>query len=297
MCTQKEKRKKSSLAKVFSLLRVHQWYKNLLIFIGLIFEKLYLDVGLLLRCIGGFFILCMVSSSNYIINDILDRKDDKVNQIKNNLVGSTITLNHALSIAIIMISGSFVVSYLLSSYFFIFVLLIAALGQTYNIFAKRIIIVDVLDLSIIYILRCLSGYYVVGKVPYLLLILPIVFIAIFLIFIKKRAIFSIIGKEKAIIFRENYKAYRQRVNNGIVNLFCFLISLAYFVYIITNQKFNQILLFATFPFAVYLLFVIASITKKEPEMGIYLWKIIKYKRVLVSSTIIVICYIFAIIIL
>ena len=56
----------------FSLLRIHQWYKNFVIYLGLIFSLRFFDFKLFILITAGFFSLSFISSANYIINDIFD---------------------------------------------------------------------------------------------------------------------------------------------------------------------------------------------------------------------------------
>ncbi|MBI4153800.1 hypothetical protein HY501_00535, partial [Candidatus Woesearchaeota archaeon] len=51
------------------LLRPRQWYKNLVIFLPLIFSQYLFNGYDLLATSLGFLALCFVSSANYIIND------------------------------------------------------------------------------------------------------------------------------------------------------------------------------------------------------------------------------------
>ena len=61
---------------IFALLRINQWYKNLVIYLALIFSMTFFNSKFLLLTTVGFFSLCFISSANYIINGIIDRKKD-----------------------------------------------------------------------------------------------------------------------------------------------------------------------------------------------------------------------------
>ncbi len=66
------------------VLRPQQYYKNLLVFLPVVFAGLLGDVHLLLLCAFGFVSLCLISSATYVINDIADRKSDRLNPEKPN---------------------------------------------------------------------------------------------------------------------------------------------------------------------------------------------------------------------
>ena len=67
----------SKITSYITLLRPQQYYKNLLIFLGLIFSRNLLEYELYPSLILGFFALAFVSSISYIINDWKDIEADR----------------------------------------------------------------------------------------------------------------------------------------------------------------------------------------------------------------------------
>ena len=65
-------------------LRINQWVKNLFVLIPLVFDRQLLNPASFLKSILGFFLFCFVSSSVYIINDIMDIEADKNHPKKKN---------------------------------------------------------------------------------------------------------------------------------------------------------------------------------------------------------------------
>ena len=62
---------------VFLLLRVRQYYKNMMVFVGIFFSKNLFETTFYFNIFLGFVLLCCASSFNYIINDIKDIENDK----------------------------------------------------------------------------------------------------------------------------------------------------------------------------------------------------------------------------
>ena len=58
-------------------LRPQQWTKNLIIFAGLLFGQRLVDGPALGTAIGAFAIFCALSSAMYLLNDVLDREEDR----------------------------------------------------------------------------------------------------------------------------------------------------------------------------------------------------------------------------
>jgi len=67
----------SKFKSILNLLRVRQYYKNLMIFVGIFFSERLFETNLYFNLIIGFLLLCFTSSFNYIINDIKDIESDK----------------------------------------------------------------------------------------------------------------------------------------------------------------------------------------------------------------------------
>ncbi|MBR2378612.1 MAG: UbiA family prenyltransferase [Bacteroidaceae bacterium] len=59
------------------LLRPAQWSKNLFVFLPLFFAQSITDLPRLYACCVAFVLLCLVSSSIYILNDIKDVEYDR----------------------------------------------------------------------------------------------------------------------------------------------------------------------------------------------------------------------------
>ncbi|MEJ2615709.1 MAG: UbiA family prenyltransferase, partial [Ignavibacteriaceae bacterium] len=66
----------------FKLFRLHQWIKNIFIFVPLVFSKNLFNYDLLFVVIAGFFEFCLASSVVYIINDIIDIESDREHPVK-----------------------------------------------------------------------------------------------------------------------------------------------------------------------------------------------------------------------
>jgi hypothetical protein len=58
-------------------LRLHQWTKNLLVFVPIVLAGQLTDRGSLTDTVIAFFALCIIASSTYLINDMWDMADDR----------------------------------------------------------------------------------------------------------------------------------------------------------------------------------------------------------------------------
>src|SRR5262249_38062929 len=65
-------------------LRLHQWMKNILIFVPRLLSGGYRDLGLIWNVVSGFFALGVLASGTYILNDIADLSADRRHGTKRN---------------------------------------------------------------------------------------------------------------------------------------------------------------------------------------------------------------------
>jgi len=70
------------LKDLITSMRPKQWYKNLILFVGIVFSMNLLNVQMWLNVIAAFAIFCMLSGSEYIINDIIDIEKDRKHPTK-----------------------------------------------------------------------------------------------------------------------------------------------------------------------------------------------------------------------
>ena len=95
----------NKISSIISLLRVQQWYKNIIIFFGIVFALELVSPANIFVSILGFIALCLITSAGYIRNDIIDLQRDKIHpeKCKRPLPSGQITLKKANTIFLITI--------------------------------------------------------------------------------------------------------------------------------------------------------------------------------------------------
>ena len=144
---------------IIKLMRVGQWYKNILVFTPVVFAHFLFLPDKLLVALCAFFTFCAISSCTYIINDIVDIKNDSLHPTKKNrpLPSGKITKRFAILLAILLgiitiilcSALPFVVSIIILGYFI--------LNLMYSFYLKHLFIIDVMVIGISFILRVLAG--------------------------------------------------------------------------------------------------------------------------------------------
>ena len=138
--------------------RPYQWIKNLIIFIPLISSQKY-DMGSFILCTKGLIIFSLISSCGYIINDMFDEKYDKIHPIKKNrpLASGLLNKNTCIIFSIILFVIAIVFG-INENYKFTFILSIyILLSFFYSYFFKKIIIIDLIIISLLFLFRILAG--------------------------------------------------------------------------------------------------------------------------------------------
>ena len=69
---------------IIDFIRVRQYYKNIVVFLPLVFSVQLFSVDLIFMSILGFIALCLVSSGIYVKNDISDIELDRIHPSKKN---------------------------------------------------------------------------------------------------------------------------------------------------------------------------------------------------------------------
>lgn len=151
---------KSRILSFLKLMRPHQWLKNLLIFVPLFASHQYYDGFSVWHSILAFMIFGITASSAYILNDIVDLENDRAHHTKKDrpLAAGNISLIVAWTTFPCMLVTAFLLAATFLPKDFLYVQLIYV-GVTflYSFLLKKIAIIDVLALAMLYTLRIIAG--------------------------------------------------------------------------------------------------------------------------------------------
>lgn len=140
-------------------LRIHQWIKNGFVLIPLVFDRQLFLVDPFIRTIIGFFLFCFVSSSVYLINDVMDVEADRLHPKKKNrpIASGDLSIPVAVSSAIVLVVGSFIGAFFLSKAFLIILVLYFFINLAYSMKLKHVPLVDVFIIAAGFVLRVGAG--------------------------------------------------------------------------------------------------------------------------------------------
>jgi 4-hydroxybenzoate polyprenyltransferase len=152
-------RRQAALAPLLESLRLHQWIKNVIVFVPIILGGYLADVGALLHTLVAFFALGLMASATYLINDVWDSADDRKHWSKRNrpIASGRLPVTTALVAAPLIILPALLLAGGVSHATLAFVLVYLAVTLAYSFGLKRIPFVDGLVLAMLFTVRLAIG--------------------------------------------------------------------------------------------------------------------------------------------
>jgi 4-hydroxybenzoate polyprenyltransferase len=238
---------------ILDFIRIKQWYKNIIIFIPLVFSFEFFVVDKLFITVIGFIAISFVSSACYVRNDIEDVEQDKLHPSKKFrvLASGLLKKRQAWAIFISLIVFGFGIGFLLDYVFSILLLILFLNTEIYSRWIKKIIFVDVFVIGINFIIRALAGIILLQTSLSPWIILGVFFVALFLAFLKRKSELISLA-DVAQKHRESLKEYSEySLNTGIL-ISGIMIITTYSLYAINGPN-NDWRLIITVPFIIFVI--------------------------------------------
>ncbi|MBQ7257487.1 MAG: decaprenyl-phosphate phosphoribosyltransferase [Abditibacteriota bacterium] len=248
------------------LLRPTHYIKNLLIFVPLVFAEAF-RLNAIIATFLAFIAFCLIASCVYIINDIVDYEKDKTNPHKCHrpIASGKVSKKRALGILIICFLLACLLCLFLPIGFNIALGVYAILNICYIFKLKDIVIIDVLCLSISFVLRIIAGGFAAGVEVTKWILVTCFFLALFLGFAKRRG--EIVLDKEGLVKRKVAMEYSLNILDKFIIASGMLALICYALFTLDMsviEKFQAPHLFWTIPLPVYGIFkYIMIIPQKE----------------------------------
>jgi len=173
---------------IIATLRPQQWVKNFLLFAGLIFSQNLGRVDFVLKTAAGFALFCLLSSSVYILNDILDVESDRKHPLKSSrpIASGKIKIPTAILLFISLAVFALGLSVWLSPLFALTAISYFVLNLIYSLYLKHVVIIDVMCIALGFVIRAVAGAVLIGVEISAWLVVCTTLLALFLGFGKRR---------------------------------------------------------------------------------------------------------------
>jgi 4-hydroxybenzoate polyprenyltransferase len=197
------------LMSLVKALRMHQWIKNVLVFVPLLMAHKILDTTSLVRAAYALVAWCLCASGIYLLNDVFDLKTDRMHPRKKHrpLAAGAITSRSVWVLVPLLLSAGLAIGFvMLPEPFGLALVLYLGLTTAYSMYLKRLLMVDVLVLAGLYTLRVLSGGFAtaIPVSPWLLAFSMFLFLS--LAFVKRYTELRSVGTPESVPLasRRNY---------------------------------------------------------------------------------------------
>ncbi|NIM19651.1 MAG: decaprenyl-phosphate phosphoribosyltransferase [Candidatus Latescibacteria bacterium] len=236
-------------------MRPNQWTKNLVLFAGLIFSRNLTNAEYFLKSLEAAVIFCLLSGVIYIINDITDIEKDKLHESKKKrpIVAGKLRVQEAAFAAILGSAIGLILTALVGQSFVIISCIFFAFNLFYSFVLKKIVLLDVMSISVSFILRAIAGVEALKGLdtsielsPWLLICT--LFLSLFLAFCKRR--YELVSLGEASRHRHALAEYSTSLIDQLVGITAAGSVLSYSIYTIwpdTVEKFGTTNLVYTIP--------------------------------------------------
>ncbi len=146
-------------------LRVHQWAKNVLIFVPLAAAHELTNYNHVATVLVAFVMFSLCASTVYLLNDLLDLEDDRHHKTKRYrpFASGALDVRFGLLLFPSMLLSVFIVTLIVLPIEFLGVLIAYyILTLLYSFKLKRMVMVDVITLAMLYTVRIIAGGVVLG---------------------------------------------------------------------------------------------------------------------------------------
>jgi len=220
--------KKEKILILLRGLRVNQWIKNLVVFTAIIFSGQLFQADLFFKSLYAFFVFCLLSSTSYLLNDIIDYQFDKKHPVKKlrPIASGQITIPEATFMVFLLALISLIIALFFSIPFFLLSLLFILLHFFYSLSLKKRPVVDIFTISFSFMIRTFAGEVVTGYHIPIWLLLTIFFLSLFMASVKRHAELVTHGSST----RESLYRYKEHFLDFLTYTFATATIIAYATY-------------------------------------------------------------------
>lgn len=255
----------------FRLLRPHQWAKNAFVLAPLLFAREAHVPSQLARALLGAVLFSLMASAIYCINDALDAPRDRLHPKKRlrPVASGAVTPASAWALGIALAVLSLAGAVALNAGFARVLAVYLALNLLYTVKLKDVVLLDVLIISISFVLRVLAGAAAISVPASHWLLLCTLLLALYLAFSKRRAELRLLAGESTN-HRPALVGYTPELLDRFGSILLGATIVAYALYTVSPEtvaKFGSDRLIYGLPFVIYGLFRYLLIIETGGDSG------------------------------
>lgn len=229
---------------IFKAARPRQWLKNLAVFAVLLFSGQLFRIPLLVMSFWAFVAFCLLSSANYIFNDILDAPRDRKHPFKKYrpVASGKLPVSLAFIASAVFLIVGLAISQSIGRTFFILASAFIILQYSYSLFFKHVSVIDILTITTAYFLRVYAGEAATGYHISIWLALAALSLALFLAVGKRRAELTLIKGYEGVVpkdTRESLSHYSERLLDTYTAMFAESTFITYSFFTFLARPINE----------------------------------------------------------
>ena len=275
------------LGDILRMMRPPQWIKNLFVFPALIFSHHLFNAGYCLKSLAAFLLFCLIAGSIYILNDLMDVEEDRHHPQKKSrpIAAGNVSKRLAWSLFGLFSTVGLAMAFLLDGGFGIAASVYFAMNVGYSAALKRVAIVDVIVVSLGFVLRAAAGGLVIDVEVSPWLLICTTLLALFLVLAKRRhelimlsdrasmlteLSIAVSDEEKAVKYRKSLDDYNPYFLDQLIGITTASTLMAYILYTLSDdaiRKFGDTDLVYTVPFVIYGIFRYLYLIHMKREGG------------------------------
>lgn len=258
-------------ADLVRLARPNQWAKNLVVLAALVFAGTIRDTRRIWLALAATGVFCLLSSAVYIINDLVDREQDRSHPLKKDrpLASGRVAVSTAITIAVLLLLAGLTGAWLIGMFFTIICLAFVLLNLMYSSYLKDVVIVDVMVLSFSFVLRAYAGAVAIDVPASKWLLINTLLLALFLGFGKRRHELVLL-ESTAGAHRRSLSHYSSYLLDQLIGVTTASVVVVYMLYTFSDEvseKLGTDNLYLTIPFVVYGIFRYLYLIHRREEGG------------------------------
>ncbi len=236
-------------------MRPRQWTKNGLVFAALIFSRNLLNPGDVARSVAAFIAFCLLSGAVYIINDLVDRRNDQSHPQKRlrPIASGQLKPGPAAAAAVVAVVVALAAGFALDWRFGTIIVAYFVMQLAYSFRLKRIVVLDVMIVAAGFAFRAVAGTFVVHVQISPWLFVCTILLALFLAIAKRRHELMFL-EGGGISHRSVLGKYSETLLDQMIAVATSSTVVAYCLYTLapeTVEKFGTHNLILTVPFVLY----------------------------------------------
>lgn len=251
------------------LTRPHQWVKNLFVAAPLFFTPSAVSTESVLLVLAGIACFCLLAGAVYVLNDYADREADRMHPVKRDRPIASGAVAPATALVFLggLLAVGTVASFALSTAFGALAALYFVQNLAYSLGLKNHSIVDVLVISLGFVLRVYAGAVLIGVTPSAWIIVCAGLVALFLALAKRR---DDLVRSLGDGHRKSLNGYTKPFLDTAVSIVLGALLVSYVIYTTDAEVMGRLgnqSLFLTIPFVVAGIFRYLQIVLVEERSG------------------------------